>query len=977
MFKTEYPLRACIAAIIACSATHYVLADEPVKPAKKISTADSNANADLDEVVVTGSHISSSGFSQPTPTTMLDETDISKVAEPNIFNTIAQLPSLQGSTGRTVQTNATSTGLQGLSAFSLRGLGAIRTLTLLDGQRVVAANVTGVTDVSQFPQLLIKRVDVVTGGASASYGSDAVGGVVNFITDKKFEGLKINAEYGVTTYGDDQNVTAQLAWGSSFFNSRLHVEFSGEYGREAGVNAYGFGIGGTNGRRWFNSPGIQDRTIAASNDGRPQLLVISNAQQYQVAKYGLITAGPLQGIAFAEDGTPYNFKYGSNGIPTGTGAVTNCYAPFCVGGDTSGIFGNGTSLAAELKRGVAYSRVGFDISDNKEIYVTANYAEVISANTPNAGHWKLGNLTIQCSNPYLPTSIQTDCSTNGITSFRFGTDNAQFTKFINVHPKRRQLRFVLGTDGDFNIGSTKWSYNGYYERGVNHTDIYVKDISLNPRFNAAINATRDANGVIVCADPVAQANGCAPLNIFGNFTPTGAALEYVIPSNGPQQHTWGAEDVFSVNLSGEPFNSWAGPIAMATGLEYRRESYKVHGDPYGAGVSADSPNSSDYPADPVLNSVQGNNWYAGNYHNGSGTYNVKEGYLEFNVPLLASESAGNANLNIAARRTTYSTAGNTTTWKVGSTWQLPFSGLKIRAVTSRDARAPNLSELFAAPTTTNGFVNNNGTTVPILQILVGNTALTPEIARNTEVGIVLAQPEWLPGFNASFDLFNIKIDSAISALGAQQEVDLCNAGNQSMCAQMLLTSPQANGNFVRIQAFNVASIVDKGYDIEVGYRAESGLSLRALLTHTSTFLTTLGVPGTIPVESAGVNTGVTPRWKLLAVEGWDTEKYSVALSQRWISGGVLSNEYIECQTNCPLSTALHQTIDNNHMAGALYYDVSGTYNHSKNLSVFVKIDNLFDHDPAPTPFTGPSYGGNGFLYDLLGRMYRAGIRYTF
>ena len=212
MTQRTLTLRALIAAIVACGASGYVFSEEATPVSKRTSTAAASAT-DLEEVVITGSHIASSGFAQPTPTTMLDMEDITKVAEPNVFNTIAQLPSLQGSTGRTVQTNATSTGLQGLSAFSLRGLGAIRTLTMLDGQRVVAANVTGVTDVSQFPQLLIKRVDVVTGGASASYGSDAVGGVVNFITDKKFEGLKVNVEYGVTTYGDDQNVTAQLAWG--------------------------------------------------------------------------------------------------------------------------------------------------------------------------------------------------------------------------------------------------------------------------------------------------------------------------------------------------------------------------------------------------------------------------------------------------------------------------------------------------------------------------------------------------------------------------------------------------------------------------------------------------------------------------------------------------------------------------------------------------------------------------------------------
>ncbi len=158
--------------------------------------ADSGGGSDI---VVTGSRITSSGFTAPTPTTVIGAEQIENNAQPNIFNTIAQLPSLQGSTGVTTGTNSTSSGTQGLSSFSLRGLGTIRTLTLLDGQRVVGANVTGVPDISQCPQLLIERVDVVTGGASASYGSDAVGGVVNFITNKRFTGLKGNDQGGIST----------------------------------------------------------------------------------------------------------------------------------------------------------------------------------------------------------------------------------------------------------------------------------------------------------------------------------------------------------------------------------------------------------------------------------------------------------------------------------------------------------------------------------------------------------------------------------------------------------------------------------------------------------------------------------------------------------------------------------------------------------------------------------------------------------
>ncbi len=193
--------------------------------------------SDAATIVVTGTRITSRGFTAPTPTTMVTSDDLTKTAQPNIFTSVAQLPSLQGSTGVATGTFSTSSGQQGLSSFSLRGLGAIRTLTLLDGQRVVGANVTGVPDISQFPQLLIQRVDIVNGGASTSYGSDAVGGVVNVVTDKRFEGFKTRVQGGITTYGDDGQFLLGAAAGHSLFDDRLHLEGSVEYDHENGVPA--------------------------------------------------------------------------------------------------------------------------------------------------------------------------------------------------------------------------------------------------------------------------------------------------------------------------------------------------------------------------------------------------------------------------------------------------------------------------------------------------------------------------------------------------------------------------------------------------------------------------------------------------------------------------------------------------------------------------------------------------------------------
>jgi outer membrane receptor protein involved in Fe transport len=974
---------------VVAAATAAPAADAPAPQdtptAAPAAPAAEAAPAPAETVVhISGTRIAARGFTMPTPTSSLSSADLEKSAQPNIFNTLVELPALQGSTGRTTSTNSTSSGIQGLSSLSLRGLGAIRTLTLLDGQRVVGANVTGVTDVSQFPQLLVKRVDVVTGGASASYGSDAVGGVVNFVTDKKFEGFKANVEGGQTTYGDDRNGTVQAAWGKAFMDDKLHIAVSGEYGQEQGVESPGFGEQAANGRTWFKNTAYQVRPLGQTNDGKPQYTVIDHAQQYQYAKYGLITNGPLQGTAFGANGTPYQFNYGSGGVPTGTGAVTGCVNPFCVGGDLTGSVGAGTNLAMDLKRQVGYTRMAYDLTPDNEVYFTVNYAKVTSVFSPNPGAAKNANLTIQCDNPFLPASIQAACASNNITSFQYGTSNAEFPNNINVHPTRVQHRYVVGTDGKFNMFGKEWSYDAYAEHGINQTDIIVHDMSLNARYNAAIDAIRGPNGSIICRNPVAVASGCKPLNIIGNVPANPEAMAYIEPGMGPQQHTHQTQQVASFNINGDTVDLWAGPVALATGAEYRKEKYTVRGDAYGAGVSDNSPNNSAYPADPLLNSTVGNNWYAGNYHNGDGSYDVKEAYVELNIPVLKSATWGEANLNLADRRTRYSTSGMVESWKLGATWKTGIDGVRLRAVTSQDVRAPNLSELFAAPVVVNNAVLYQGNTLTVQQRTVGNTNLRPEIARNTIVGLVLSQPSWAPGFNASIDYFDIKVNDVISALTPQQEVDLCVAGNKEICSAMVLNAPVPSNNYVTVQAFNLASLRNKGADLEVAYRTGLGavnlpgkLTFRGLATYTQTFLTNSGVVGTIPSEGAGNNLGGTPKWKLLASQSWDTDTASLTLTERWISDGKYSNEFIECQTNCPVSTVIHPTIYNNQMKGATYFDLGGTYKFSKQLTAYFKIDNLTNVDPVAAPQTNASFAINPALYDVLGRQYRAGLRYNF
>src|ERR1700761_2733053 len=189
----------------------------------------------VEQVVVSSTRLQNAGFDSPTPTTVVSAADLQAQAKPSVFDAITQLPALQGSTGGGYNTGSTTTGLIGLSALGLRGLSPLRTLVLMDSERVVGGNFNGVVDVSEIPQMLIQRVDVVTGGASASWGSDAVAGVINFVTDKKFEGFKMNAQAGLSTYGDMGNTLFQAAAGTSFAGGRAHFEIAAEYSYSDGL----------------------------------------------------------------------------------------------------------------------------------------------------------------------------------------------------------------------------------------------------------------------------------------------------------------------------------------------------------------------------------------------------------------------------------------------------------------------------------------------------------------------------------------------------------------------------------------------------------------------------------------------------------------------------------------------------------------------------------------------------------------------
>src|SRR5579863_6439731 len=380
-----------------------------------LSAGAAMAQEGVEQVVVSSTRLQAAGFDAPTPTTVVSAADLQAQAKPSVFDAITELPQLQGSTGVGYNTGSTTTGLIGLSALALRGLSPLRTLVLLDSERVVGGNFNGVVDISQMPQMLIQRVDVVTGGASASWGSDAIAGVVNFVTDKKFEGFKMNAQAGLSNYGDAGNALFQAAAGTSFLGGRGHFEVAGEYAYNDGLlprfpvntqhNANPENIGG---RTLYRQSGNASygSSVSSVPAGMPQIYYGPLTQTTQSAAYGLITSGPYTGTTFDQNGKAEAYNYAGNCGLNATQTLVGLMGSTCFGtpanpGDQNDAHEFTQGLYDPLTRGDLYARVSYDLSPNAEIFATLNFGQVRTENIPAQGNSDKTGEVVRCDNAYL------------------------------------------------------------------------------------------------------------------------------------------------------------------------------------------------------------------------------------------------------------------------------------------------------------------------------------------------------------------------------------------------------------------------------------------------------------------------------------------------------------------------------------------------------------------------------------------------
>ncbi|GAA0532751.1 outer membrane receptor protein involved in Fe transport [Rhizomicrobium palustre] len=915
--------------------------------AKEARSGSAANAAEIETVTITASRVISDAANSPTPLTVLGAEDIELKAAVNIADQIGLLPALAATSNPRNTASNISGGIAGISALNLRGLGQTRTLVLLDGQRLPAATLSGWIDINTIPSGLIKRVDVVTGGASAAWGSDAIAGVVNFVIDKNFTGLKGEVLGGATTYGDDPTFKASLSAGTSFAGGRGHVLLSAETWYNGGLTGLP--------RSWYRgSKQLYNPAYTATN-GQPQILVRQNVGYTTIAPGAIVTSGPMRGLYFGANGAPAQLNYGS--------LVSD---PFMVGGDWKYTdFGKDPQdLDPEITHQSAYGRVSYDVTNGLELYgeFTFSHAHSKISGTP---YFSFGGLTIQRDNAFLPASVSASMSQLGLNSLTVGSWNADMGP-LQSQTDHTLYRYVVGAKGVLQILGSEWSWDIYGNRNV--SEFY--DASLEPikaNYAKAIDAVIGPNGAIVCRSSLATpGDGCVPLNILGTGVASQTALNYVMGNSNINAHI--TQSVVSGTVRGEPISTWAGPVAVAAGVEYRRESEGGRSDPLSLT----------------------NGYWAGNYKPITGSYDVTEGFMEVLVPLLQDGFLSKSwDLNAAVRATNYSTSGYVTTWKVGTTYA-PFEDVKFRLTKSRDIRAANLSELYtpgAAATTTlsDPFLGNKSYTV--LQLTTGNPTISPEKADTFDIGAVLS-PQFLPGFSASADYWDIDIRGAISTLSASTTVNQCYLGNQALCGN-IVRDGSGQMTQVYLRPINLAKRLARGLDFEANYQiavsdispelGEGQVSLRALVTHYLKSVTDDGISGV--TSSLGVNSGGVPHWLYSARLTYASGPVTLSLTGRGVSAGVLDPSYVECSANCPASTAAHRTIDNNSIDGTFAIDTSFAYEVSEPVQMFLNVDDITNEVPAQVA-NGISIGSaqrgvSNYYYDLIGRSFRAGVRFKF
>jgi iron complex outermembrane receptor protein len=931
---------------------------------------------DIEQVVVSASRISIAGYQQPTPVSVIGAAALAAAANADIGDTLREMPSMGNSPTPEKGTNgdASNTGALGLSGINLRNLGVNRNLVLIDGQRVVSAIPTGGVDLSIIPSSMVQRVDVVTAGASAAWGSDAVSGVVNLIINKSFTGFKASIDTQDNSYDNRRSYGFSATYGHDFDGGRLHLVGAITYNNSPGMIFAG-------GLHWYNRPCVlANPAYVAGDKTKPQNVHYNDCGQNTVAG-GAVLSGPLAGLGFGPGGAPYQFFPGNNHFYSRTGAYSTSTAN-SVGGTP-----NQATSAAQfglmsfpIQQGTAFGYGSYKITPDIQMGLMLNYGY----DRTHTSTLTINNTaTIKADNPYLDPTVLARMQALGVSSFPVTSNNVDGINLSDPNYKdfyksrggavaqsvRQMYRGVFTLDGAL---GDDWSWNASYQHSESHLHEVGQHVLIVPNFANSVDAVRvtTANvgnsgapvGTIVCRSTLADpTNGCVPVNVMGTGVQSQAAVNYINDNNDYLLQNL-QQDSAGASMQGKlPWDLLgAGAPSIAFGAEYRKEAAVAT-----AGFNGTNSRLGGVNLQPFR-----------------GEFNVEEGFAELDVPLIKNGIVQNLAASVAGRYTSYSISGAVETWKMGLTSQVN-DDIRLRTTWSYDIRAPNLGELFGnipagggvTDPTTNKFIATGLTDVD------SNQNLQPEKSTTISGGIVLT-PHWVPGLTMSFDWYSINVKGIISSPSQSITLTFCQQGIAYYCGKYvydpaIVNAANPNGLFkVFNSPQNNGYLTTSGLDFVADYSMDLftgtlGLHLLGNYTdeETESVFGDKGFDFAGSLSSDGVFVGV-PKMKFNLGATYDEGPWSGTVATRYIGTGRLSNAY---------KTGVQ--VDNNAVPAVAYMDIRGSYKWNDNVQFYASADNVWDTPPPLTVGTNASTNGGSTVnistYDTLGRMYHAGVRFNF
>jgi iron complex outermembrane receptor protein len=979
------------------------------------------AQSEVEEVRVTGTRIrQTDGMVTPTPVTAVT-TDEMRDFDPSssVSEQLDNLPQFLN-TQTAQRGGGTLFGDAAGSYLNLRNMGKQRTLVLFDGSRVVPADRASTVNVDNFPTALLRSVDVVTGGASAAYGADALAGVVNFVLDREFEGFKASVSTGATERNAGQNYNFSVAAGKKI-GDRLHLVGSLEHRNVDQIERDPQEL--DNWQSWgfvINPAWITDKT-------KPKRITVPNAVHATQNAAGIITSTnkdfKLNGYTFTEDGKAMRPFIKGDYYYTGSGNNQ-----MMAGGPEADIAMqafNGGPFGAEVIQHSGFGGIKYDLTDSTNIFGQIMMGRTESNSYNRRGNPEMGQQyfgTIYRDNAFLPPELAAEMDRLKLTSVRIDKigqvrsgNNRNFYDSRNDSNISQMWSTTFGFDHTF---GNDWNLRGTYQYGESKLTSEGENMIRVDHWYLAMDAVRDPNtGAIICnvqkvnptmaqlqaaaagktvattriqefpsgvmpinnilVTPETSIRDCVPMNVFGLGNVSQEAADYVISDKKGIRDL--DQNFAELLLTGELYEGWgAGPVSFAAGLTYREESFNQYTRPID--FERSTINAPEVGVRGISAGITGGNRSIHQFSATSwalGTFDVWEWFSEVNLPIWEA-GTGNQRLDstVAFRQSDYSHSGKIDSWKIGFEFQV-FNDLRLRVTQSRDVREPTFGEQFESG---GGGANitdpKNGNSYTITRLTGGNANLSPEEADTLTAGFVYSPTfaNWIEGFQLSADWYDIDVAGRVNTLGAQRIIDDCNAGDAALCA--LVTRSTTTGLIERVLDINlnVAAGVTSGIDIEARYDMEpnffanedENLSLRLFAGQL------LENSVTTAVYRDDLGSQSSPEWNATGTLGYSIGDYGVRLIGRYYDStkiNILWKEGVDVDDN----TIASQTVWN------MVFDYRGETASGGNWVASFNVNNLMDRDPPVIPSESLRGGqqGVGNNYDVFGRRYQLSLNYSF